>query len=140
LPAPPRRQGTSYDAFNAFWKQNGYPLSYLGNGSGSLDDADRGPTVYLMTYHSSKGLDFQNVYLPRAVPGINLDPSGDGGEELERRLMFVAVTRTRENLFITHTGLHAHPFVENLPTGDVVRVADPRRRVDVQMEDEDDIF
>jgi superfamily I DNA/RNA helicase len=140
LPAPPRRQGTSYDAFNAFWKQNGYPLSYLGNGSGSLDDADRGPTVHLMTYHSSKGLDFQNVYLPRAVPGINLDPSGDGGEELERRLMFVAVTRTRENLFITHTGPHAHPFVENLPTGDVVRVADPRRRVDVQQEDEDDIF
>jgi superfamily I DNA/RNA helicase len=140
LPAPPRRQGATYDDFNSFWKQHGYPLSYLGNGSGSLDDADRGPTVYLMTYHSSKGLDFQNVYLPRAVPGINLDPSGEGGEELERRLMFVAVTRTRENLFITHTGSHAHPFVENLPTADVVRVADPRRRVDVQEDDDDDIF
>lgn len=142
LPDPPRRQGRpqTYDAFNAFWKRHGYPLSYLGNGCGSLSDADRGPTVYLLTYHSSKGLDFQNVYLPRAVPGMNLDPSGEGGEELERRLMFVAVTRTRENLFFTHTGKQAHPFVEGLPTADVVRVANPRARTDLQEEDDDDIF
>lgn len=143
LPDPPRREGRpkTYDTFNAFWKRHRYTLSYLGNGSGSLDDADRGPTVFLMTYHSSKGLDFQNVYLPRAVPGMNLDPSGDGGEEMERRLMFVAVTRTRENLVITHTGQRAHRFVENLPTTDVVRVTDPSRRVNVSEEDEDyDIF
>jgi superfamily I DNA/RNA helicase len=141
LPSPPRRKGLpqTYEDFNAFWKEEGHPLRFLGGGSGRLIESDSEPIVYLMTYHSSKGLDFQNVYLPRALPGMNLDPSGAGGEEMERRLMFVAVTRTRENLFVSHTGPRAHRFIEELPFADVVRITNPKRRPQ-HLEDADDIF
>ena len=136
LPKPPRRAKSfinggknedRYADFNAFWKSNGHPLRVLGSGSGDLSKSSNEPIVYLTTYHSAKGLDFQNVYLPRSVEGINLDPTGNGGEKLERRLMFVAITRTRENLFITHTGTRAHRYIEELPSADIIRISNPKR-------------
>ena len=138
-PPKPEKNGgrRNYDVFNAFWEEKGYSLRFLGSGSGVLADSRDQPIVYLMTYHSAKGLDFRNVYLPFAVPGMNLDPLRTGDETLERRLMFVAVTRTRENLFITHTGAHAHRYIEEMPSDDVeVIYPEPRK----QEEDDNGIF
>ena len=148
LPNPPRRARSfinggknedRYADFNAFWERNGHPLRVLGSGSGDLSKSSNEPIVYLTTYHSAKGLDFQNVYLPRSVEGINLDPTGNGGEKLERRLMFVAITRTRENLFITHTGTRAHRYIEELPSADIIRISNPKRHNFTQ-EPRNDIF
>ncbi len=72
----------------------------------SLDDKKCG--VKLMTVHSSKGLEFDYVF----VSGLeeNLFPhkkmfdtkkSGEDSEE-ERRLFYVAVTRAGKKLFLTH--------------------------------------
>lgn len=62
--------------------------------------------VVLMTIHSAKGLEFPCVFLPGMEE--NIFPSAQSAfnpEEIEeeRRLAYVAVTRAKENLLITHT-------------------------------------
>lgn len=61
--------------------------------------------VVLMTIHSAKGLEFPVVFLPGfengIFPGIQAQMQPDELEE-ERRLAYVAVTRAKERLFITH--------------------------------------
>ena len=63
--------------------------------------------VVLMTLHSSKGLEFDNVFLIGMEE--NIFPSSQtiyGGEkelEEERRLAYVGITRAKRNLFITNT-------------------------------------
>ncbi|BAB06553.1 ATP-dependent DNA helicase [Halalkalibacterium halodurans C-125] len=65
--------------------------------------------VQLMTIHRAKGLEFQHVYLLSAVEGslphdYALDAWREGDDrplEEERRLMYVAMTRAQEQLFIS---------------------------------------
>ncbi len=66
-------------------------------------DAD---AVVLMTIHSAKGLEFPVVFLPALEDGLfpTAQALWDEAElEEERRLAYVAVTRAKERLFITHT-------------------------------------
>jgi DNA helicase II / ATP-dependent DNA helicase PcrA len=67
-------------------------------------DPDEGPLI-LSTVHSAKGLEWHSVFIIWALEGrfpsfynINTD------EELEeeRRLLYVAATRAKENLFISY--------------------------------------
>ncbi len=68
------------------------------------------PLVSLMTVHSAKGLEFTAVFLTGMeetifpYKGVDQD-HGDSAEELdeERRLAYVAITRARQRLVITHT-------------------------------------
>lgn len=66
------------------------------------EDAD---AVVMMTVHSAKGLEFPVVFLPGMEEGIF--PGGMANEdaaelEEERRLAYVAITRAKEQLFISH--------------------------------------
>lgn len=64
------------------------------------------PKVTLMTIHSAKGLEFPVVFLPGLENGIFPSMNSQASiEELqeERRLAYVAITRAKEKLFITHT-------------------------------------
>ena len=71
-----------------------------------LDDLnEQEDSVMMMTMHSSKGLEFPVVFLPGMEDGIF--PSVRSiyePEELEeeRRLCYVAITRARQKLYITH--------------------------------------
>jgi ATP-dependent DNA helicase UvrD/PcrA len=61
--------------------------------------------VTLSTIHSAKGLEWHSVFVIHAVDGFF--PSNRSAKSLEsleeeRRLMYVAVTRTKQNLFITY--------------------------------------
>lgn len=56
--------------------------------------------ITLMTIHASKGLEFPHVFLIGAEEGIL--PSARGEEDEEKRLFYVAATRARERLEITH--------------------------------------
>jgi DNA helicase-2/ATP-dependent DNA helicase PcrA len=60
--------------------------------------------VRLMTIHSAKGLEFKVVFLIAAeetiFPGRRSLDSPEGEEE-ERRLAYVAITRAREKLYVT---------------------------------------
>ncbi len=64
--------------------------------------------VVLMTVHSAKGLEFPIVFLAgmeeRIFPSMQSIDAGDEQIEEERRLAYVAITRAKEKLFITHTG------------------------------------
>jgi superfamily I DNA/RNA helicase len=55
--------------------------------------------VSLLTFHAAKGLEFPVVFIAGAEEGIT--PLGDNPEE-ERRLFYVAVTRARDLLHISH--------------------------------------
>ncbi len=62
--------------------------------------------VSLMTVHAAKGLEFQNIFICGFSDGIfpskrAMSEGGDLALEEERRLAYVAVTRTKTNLFIS---------------------------------------
>ncbi len=63
-------------------------------------------TVVLMTLHSAKGLEFDNVYLlgleEGVFPGNQSIYGGEAELEEERRLAYVGVTRAKERLTITN--------------------------------------
>ncbi len=62
--------------------------------------------VQLMTVHSSKGLEFKAVFITGLEEGLFPHENSlneDKGLEEERRLMYVAITRARDRLYISHT-------------------------------------
>ena len=93
------------------------PLVYLGNGFGSLETSERQPKVFLMTLHSAKGLDFETVFLPRMGRGAPLAESRDADKHVDRqrRLLFVALTRSRRDLFVSFSGEGLHDAMCHLP-------------------------
>lgn len=98
---PQRNRWGKYDFFQLNWclSNAGIPLQCIVNGDGTFSSSR--PQINVMTYHSSKGLDFDNVFIPFASEGV---PIFSSDEELSRRLFMVAMTRTRSNLCITYTG------------------------------------
>ena len=86
--------------------------------------------VQLMTVHASKGLEFDCVFIGGMEEGLfpheNSASDRDGLEE-ERRLMYVAITRARKRLYLSHSQtrlLHGQTryniksrFFDELPEG-----------------------
>ena len=70
----------------------------------SLDSSD--DRVVMMTVHSAKGLEFDNVYLvgleEGVFPGNQSIYAGQAELEEERRLAYVAITRAKKKLHITN--------------------------------------
>lgn len=69
------------------------------------DDAGNDDYISLMTIHSSKGLEFKNVFIvgleEDLFPSQMMLSSRDDLEE-ERRLFYVAITRAKENLYFSY--------------------------------------
>ena len=66
---------------------------------------DKADAVVLMTVHSAKGLEFPVVFLAGMEDGIfpSIQNIGEPSEmSEERRLAYVAITRAKEKLFVTH--------------------------------------
>src|SRR5690606_28781854 len=96
------------------------------------------PKVSMMTVHAAKGLEFDTVWLTgmeeETFPYRGLD--GDDPEELdeERRLAYVAITRARKRLFVSHAlcrtlfgktrYLQRSRFLDDLPEDVVERQGD----------------
>ena len=62
--------------------------------------------VQLMTVHASKGLEFDCVFISGIEEGLfphENSMSDRGGLEEERRLMYVAITRARRRLYLSHS-------------------------------------
>ncbi|RMX06667.1 DNA helicase II [Corticibacter populi] len=95
--------------------------------------------IQLMTVHASKGLEFDAVFIAGLEEGLfphyNSMSDRDGLEE-ERRLMYVAITRARKRLYLSHAqermlngqSQYNPPsrFLEELPE-ESVRWLTPRR-------------
>jgi DNA helicase II / ATP-dependent DNA helicase PcrA len=62
--------------------------------------------IQLMTVHASKGLEFDCVFIGGMEEGLfphENSMSDIGGLEEERRLMYVAITRARKRLYLSHS-------------------------------------
>jgi len=60
--------------------------------------------VKILTMHTSKGLEFKNVFLPDVNEGVIPGKRSDSNEiKEERRLLYVAITRAKDNLYILST-------------------------------------
>ena len=86
-----------YTSLNQHLKNQKINLEYVGNSYGSFQNAVSNKNVILMTYHSSKGMDFENVFLPYCENPLGLDASN------EETVFMVALTRSRKNLYISHS-------------------------------------
>ena len=107
-------QANPFKDINAYLRKNTSPLQVFGGGSGSLYDSDTKKMVYLMTYHSAKGLDFANVFLPHLTEEVSLEPMKGSSDDQERRIFFVATTRARERLYLSFHD-DPHRFIEEIP-------------------------
>ncbi len=71
----------------------------------SSSEATQGEGVNLLSVHASKGLEFKDVYIIDLMegrfPNHKLMNTGGGIEE-ERRLFYVAITRAKENLWLSY--------------------------------------
>jgi DNA helicase-2/ATP-dependent DNA helicase PcrA len=72
-----------------------------------VDSMEEGGRVTLMTVHGAKGLEFDRVLLTgmeeEMFPYKGVDPGERDELEEERRLAYVAITRARRELVMTHT-------------------------------------
>ena len=70
----------------------------------SLDDPGAKNTVSLMTVHASKGLEFDVVFVVGLEEGLFPHERNEEGsdDEEERRLFYVALTRARKKVFLSH--------------------------------------
>ena len=94
-------QATSRSGFLSGMVLDPIELTAVGT-EGSRDDE---PPLILSTIHSAKGLEFHSVFLLHALDGIL--PSGyaiqdEEALDEELRLLYVAVTRAEDNLFISY--------------------------------------
>jgi superfamily I DNA/RNA helicase len=89
---------------NDHLRSQGVQIQHVGNGYGNFNISN---CVYMMTYHSAKGLDFDNVFLPGINDRMYITPN----PELSKRVFMVAMTRSRNNLYMCYTGV-PHPYVK----------------------------
>jgi len=70
------------------------------------DEEDGEGKISLLTIHSAKGLEFDIVFIPGCEEGIlphaRSVEEGGGDLEEERRLFYVALTRAKRRLFLSH--------------------------------------
>lgn len=83
----------NYGLLNQYLEKHGVKMQSITNGFGSLvTDTDK---IILSTYHSSKGLDFDKVFMPFCNQG--------NGNEDDPRLFMVAMSRSRKDLTLSYT-------------------------------------
>ncbi len=70
----------------------------------SEQDQVEGESIYMMSIHASKGLEFEHVFIIGMEEGF-LPLVGDGSDlEEERRLGYVSMTRAKDGLTLSHVG------------------------------------
>lgn len=98
--------------------------------------------VSLLTFHASKGLEFPVVFIAGAEEGITPVLRNDSNIEEERRLFYVALTRAKDALYITHAAQRKgfreteqktlSRFVKEMPASFLEAEAAPKKPVKVE--------
>jgi DNA helicase-2/ATP-dependent DNA helicase PcrA len=122
-------------------------LAHAALEAGDTQAAEGKSALQLMTAHSAKGLEFHTVFVTGLEEGLfphENSVSEPGGLEEERRLMYVAITRARRRLYVTHAQsrmLHGQMrynipsrFMGELPPG-LVEWLSPHRRRTIDVDD-----
>ena len=79
-------------------------LTHASLEAGEHQAGDQDDALHLMTVHASKGLEFHTVFITGLEEGLfphQNSQNVDGGMDEERRLMYVAITRARRQLYLT---------------------------------------
>lgn len=92
-------QSRNYTELNRVFSENNIRLEYVGNEHGSFRNAKENHNVVLMTYHSAKGMDFDNVF----IPFLSSSRHERFSFFLPKPLM-VATTRSNLNLTLSYSG------------------------------------
>lgn len=99
MPAPDLETGETLSPLAAF-------LTHAALEAGDNQAQAGQDAIQLMTVHASKGLEFDAVFITGMEEGLfpheNSMNDRDGLEE-ERRLMYVAITRARKRLYLSHS-------------------------------------
>lgn len=74
------------------------------------DRSESGNAARLLTFHSSKGLEFKNVWLLGCDEGVIPSKQSENDAE-ERRLFYVGMTRAKQRLFISYTAGKMSSFI-----------------------------
>lgn len=94
-------------------------LSRLNELSVIIKETTSDPSCKLIfsTIHSSKGLEYKNVYIIDAIDGIFPESGKLTKEDFEelRRIFYVGITRAKDNLFLFRTG-ESSRFIDELST------------------------
>jgi DNA helicase-2/ATP-dependent DNA helicase PcrA len=114
-------------------------LSHASLEAGEHQAGEAEDAAQLMTVHAAKGLEFDAVFITGLEQGLfphENSAAGAQGLEEERRLMYVAMTRARERLYLSHAQtrlLHGQRryclpslFLEELPE-DLLRLVGASR-------------
>lgn len=94
-----------FDSLNEHMAGAGLNLHYVGNGYGSFAKSGK---IFVMTYHSAKGIDFDSVFLPFCDSSMQASRNRD----IDKTVFMVAVTRSKENLFVSYTG-RPHSYLDS---------------------------
>lgn len=86
---------------DAFWER----MSKQEKEQKQKNNEKASPGISVITMHGSKGLEFHSVFLPDLNEGIIPGRKAETPEMLEeeRRLLYVAITRARESLYLYYT-------------------------------------
>jgi len=94
-----------YSKLHFYLKKNNINIEYIGNGYGNLYE-NGNKKIILMTYHSAKGLDFDNVFLPF------LEKNDEDNNSFFTDVLFmVGMTRTKKQLILSYVN-NLHPYIE----------------------------
>ena len=101
-------ESRNYTELNKIFFENGIRLEYVGNSFGSFRNAKENHNVVLMTYHSAKGMDFDNVF----IPFLSSSRHERFSFFIPKPLM-VAITRSNLNLTLSYSG-ESMAFVDTI--------------------------
>ena len=119
--------------------------------SDRAEEKEAGDAVTLITMHSCKGLEFPHVFVVGLEDGLlpHSRSKVEGTMDEERRLFYVAITRAKETLTISHCGgrkkygqllpCHPSPFLKELPA-DLVEDADEKGKQPVKVDAGKNLF
>ena len=122
-----------FDSLNRHLIDNGVPMQYVGSTYGDFIKGSN--LITLTTYHSSKGLDFDKVFLP-GRNGCDMNVSTD----LDRRVFMVAMTRSRKDLILSYNSAYPDAFVEKFKTQCLTKNLDEKTQPKAVDSDPDDLF
>jgi len=97
------RQNSDVQTAKSYFDRKGFKVEAKINREMDIDFESSSPK--LTTYHSSKGLQFEAVFIPNCSVS----------DEDDRSPLYVAITRTYQSLFIMHSG-DLSPFFNAVPT------------------------
>ena len=110
------RKGSLLRDLACNYKEMGKFLNAMVLGS---SEANEGSGVNLLSVHASKGLEFRDVYIVDLMdgrfPNVKLMNKGGSLEE-ERRLLYVAITRAKENLVLSYAKRDALKGIDYEPS------------------------